>query len=154
MTGVVLAGEERDGRASRSSQAVRSAVSDGEYAETLDAVLGAIEHGAPLDDSGAEELDRVIGIALQSGRVRALYGPGGEQAALRAYRKLPSGSELDRVAVRSPSALRALAGPAARERHGRPRSGRARSRCRSLPAARRSRSVSTGRARGWRASGC
>lgn len=109
MSGVVLAGEERS-VAIAELQAVRSAARDAAYAETLDTVVATLESGDPLDDDGAGELDRVIALALQSGRVRALYGPGGEQAALRAYRKLPSGSELSRSARDVTEALRALNG--------------------------------------------
>lgn len=109
MSGVLLAGEERT-VAIAELQAVRSAVRDSEYAETLDTVVDTLERGDPLDEDGAGELDRIIAIALQSGRVRALYGPGGEQAALRAYRKLPSGAELSASAREVTEALRALSG--------------------------------------------
>ena len=109
MSGLVLAGEERN-VAVAELRAVRSAVRDGEYAETLDGILSTLERGDALDGAGVDELDRVIAIALQSGRVRALYGPGGEQAALRAYRKLPSGSELSASAREVTHALRALEG--------------------------------------------
>ena len=49
-------------------------------------------------------------IALQSGRIRALYGPGGEQALLRLYRKLPAGVELAQSAAAVGEALSGLQG--------------------------------------------
>ena len=110
VSGLVLAGEERN-VAVAELRAVRSAVRDGEYAETLDGILSTLERGDALDGAGVDELDRVIAIALQSGRVRALYGPGGEQAALRAYRKLPSGTELSACGPRGHARSPALAGP-------------------------------------------
>ena len=62
--------------------------------DLLDDLLDVLADGAALEGRHADELDRLLTLALQSGRVRALYGPGGEQAALRAFRKLPTGSEL------------------------------------------------------------
>jgi hypothetical protein len=54
----------------------------------------------------------LLTLSLQSGRVRALYGPGGEQAALRAFRKLPTGAELSESAAAVNDALAALDGRA------------------------------------------
>jgi hypothetical protein len=56
------------------------------------------------------ELDRLIEIALQSGRLRAVYGPGGEAAATRLYRRLPSGRSLSSSAREINDALRSLSG--------------------------------------------
>src|SRR5581483_3367164 len=61
----------------------------------------------------AEEVDalqKILELGLQSGRVRALYGPGGEQAALRLYRRLPRGAELEETTREVTAALRALEG--------------------------------------------
>src|SRR5262249_20315502 len=44
------------------------------------------------------------------GRLRALYGPGGEQAALRLYRKLPRGRELGSSTRAVSDAVAALEG--------------------------------------------
>ena len=44
------------------------------------------------------ELERVLELGLQAGRIRAVYGPGGEQAALRLFRRLPAGAELAETA--------------------------------------------------------
>jgi hypothetical protein len=103
-----LRGEELEIAVSE-ARAVRAAVPDGEYAETLAAILAALEDGYVLDEH-APEVDRLLTLALQSGRVRALYGPGGEQAALRLFRKLPSGRELAATARAVNDALGALSG--------------------------------------------
>src|SRR5262249_2544252 len=57
-----------------------------------------------------ERLEQIIELGLQSGRIRALYGPGGEQAALGVYRRLPRGAELVESARGVTEALRALEG--------------------------------------------
>jgi hypothetical protein len=91
-------------------EAVRAAVGEKDYADLLGELLDALANGSELEGSHADELDRLLTLALQSGRVRALYGPGGEQAALRAFRKLPSGTELAQGAAAVNDALAALAG--------------------------------------------
>jgi hypothetical protein len=90
---VVLRGEELD-VARAEIEAVRQVLDGGDYRELLDDLLETLEDGGSVDGRHADELDRLLTLALQSGRVRALYGPGGEQAALRAFRKLPTGAEL------------------------------------------------------------
>ena len=47
----------------------------------------------------------VLELGLQTGRIRALYGPGGEQAALRLYRRLPRGAEVAETAAEVNEAL-------------------------------------------------
>ena len=47
---------------------------------------------------------------LQSGRIRALYGPGGETSALGLYRRLPRGAAVVESAAEVSEALRALEG--------------------------------------------
>jgi hypothetical protein len=95
-----LAGEERE-VALAEVAAVRAAV-QGDYGELLDSTANAVDSG--------EALDRIVSLGLQTGRIRALYGPSGEQAALRAYRKLPAGSELSGTAKAVNEALESLAG--------------------------------------------
>jgi hypothetical protein len=58
----------------------------------------------------AEALEELLELGLQSGRLRALYGPGGEQAALQTFRKLPRGAELESSAREVSAALAALVG--------------------------------------------
>lgn len=91
-------------------EAVRAAAATGSaYADLLDTLAVEIQDGA-VSESRAEELDRILGLALHTGRVRAIHGPGGEQAALKAFRKLPSGVEAARAAAEVSEALGALAG--------------------------------------------
>ena len=84
VTTVLLKGEELE-VARAEVEAVRAAVGGGDYADLLDDLLDVLADGAELEARHAGELDRLLTLALQSGRVRALYGPGGEQAALRAF---------------------------------------------------------------------
>jgi hypothetical protein len=100
--------------------AVLAAVPDGEYRERLERLRDDLTGDSVGPDSTAEprglgpdsivELDRLIEIALQSGRLRAVYGPGGEAAATRLYRRLPSGRELTASAREVGEALRSLSG--------------------------------------------
>ena len=106
---VTLAGEERE-VALAEVDAVRRVAQPGDFRDLLDDLAAAVETGALESTHLVEELDRLIALALQSGRVRALYGPSGEQAALRAYRKLPSGTELTESAKAVNEALASLEG--------------------------------------------
>jgi hypothetical protein len=109
MTAVALRGEERD-VALAEVDAVRAAARDDGYRERLDALREAIEDEGTVGTEDAVELERLVTIALQSGRIRAVYGPGGEQALLRLYRKLPGGVELAQSAVAVGEALSGLQG--------------------------------------------
>lgn len=111
MTAVLLKGEELE-VARAEVEAVRAAVGGSDYAELLDDLLTVLADGSELEGRHADELDRLLTLALQSGRVRALYGPGGEQAALRVFRKLPTGAELAESAAAVNDALAALDGRA------------------------------------------
>src|SRR5262249_37901178 len=105
---VTLAAEDRD-VALAEIEAVRASAR-GDYRDLLDATAGAVESGQELSDTQALELDRIVSLGLQTGRIRALYGPGGEQAALRAYRRLPAGKEVAASAKAVNEALAALEG--------------------------------------------
>ena len=111
MSAIALEGEERE-VALAEVQAVRAAVPDGGYRDQLDGIHASLEGTGILDPDDTGELERLITIALQSGRVRALYGPGGEQALLRLYRRLPGGVELTESAAAVTDALAELAGQA------------------------------------------
>ena len=63
-----------------------------------------------LEDRHALTLEPILELALQAGRVRAVYGPPGEQAALRLYRKLPRGAALQQSARDVSDALGSLQG--------------------------------------------
>jgi len=89
--------------------AVLAAVPGGEYRVRLERLRDELT-GDGLGHESAGELDRLIEIALVSGRLRAVYGPGGEAAATRLYRRLPSGRESTASAREVAEVLRSLAG--------------------------------------------
>jgi hypothetical protein len=88
------------------SQAVL-ALAQGGYREQLASLVSAVGEGE-IDGEELETLEEVLELGLQSGRLRAVYGPGGEQAALRLYRRLPRGSALVASAEEVTDALAAL----------------------------------------------
>ena len=90
-------------------EAVLAVAPEGEYRARLERLRDELSVGAPRPES-AHELDRLIEIALQAGRRRAVYGPGGEAAATRLYRRLPSGRELAASATEVAEALSSLSG--------------------------------------------
>lgn len=106
--GYRLSPEERE-VALAETEAVLAVAQPGAYRDRLTALRAGLERGE-LDAVGAEELDRLLGLALQAGRVRGLYGPGGEQAALRLYRRLPTGAAVSESAKAVTEALAALRG--------------------------------------------
>jgi hypothetical protein len=65
---------------------------------------------ALADEAHALTLEPIIELALQAGRIRAVYGPPGETAALRLYRKLPRGKALQESAREVSDALTSLQG--------------------------------------------
>jgi hypothetical protein len=106
---ITLSGEERE-VALAEVEAVRDAAQHGGYRKLLDELAAAVAAGEVDAGTHAHELDRLVALGLQTGRIRALYGPGGEQAALKTYRKLPGGAELTASAREVNEALGALAG--------------------------------------------
>ena len=109
MTAVTLRGEARE-VALAEIDAVRRAAADDGYREPLAALRGVVEDDGALGPDDAAELERLVAIGLQSGRIRARYGPGGEQALLRLYRTLPGGVELRQSAAAVGEALTGLQG--------------------------------------------
>jgi hypothetical protein len=93
------------------AQAVLAAVRDEERRAKLAALLAAVEDGS-VEGEDADALGELLELGLQTGRVRALYGPDGEQAALKVFRRLPVGRELGAAAKDVNEALRALEGRA------------------------------------------
>jgi hypothetical protein len=68
-----------------------------------------LEDGAV--DSGSEELlESLLELGQQAGRIRAHYGPGGEQAAAATLRRLPRGRERAESARAVSAALQAFVG--------------------------------------------
>jgi len=104
-TSVAVKAEERE-VALGEVQAVLEAARDEAYRARLAA---SIEDGELADDEAAE-LERVLELGLQAGRIRAVYGPGGEQAALRLFRRLPAGVGLAETARSVSAALATLKG--------------------------------------------
>ena len=86
------------------AQAVLGMVQDEERRGRLADLLAAVRDGE-VDGPDADALEEVLELGLQTGRVRALYGPGGEAAALRVYRQLPRGREVSQTAREVSEAL-------------------------------------------------
>ncbi len=107
-TSVAVKAEERE-VALGEVQAVLAAARDEGYRERLAALVTSVEAGE-LAPEEASELERVLELGLQAGRIRAVYGPGGEQAALRLFRRLPAGAGLTETARSVSTALAALNG--------------------------------------------
>jgi hypothetical protein len=105
---IKLAGEAQE-VALAEAQAVRAMASDDGYRERLATLVGAASEGE-VGDEDAATLEEVLELGLQSGRIRALYGPGGETAALGLYRRLPRGAAVAESAGEVNEALRALEG--------------------------------------------
>ena len=91
------------------AQAVLALVHDPERRGRLADLVAAVEDGE-LGDEDAQSLEELLELGLQSGRIRSVYGPEGEQAALKTYRRLPGGRALADSASDVSEALAALAG--------------------------------------------
>lgn len=91
------------------AQAVLAMVQDEERRGRLADLIAAVTAGE-VGDEDSEALTELLELGLQTGRVRALYGPGGEQAALRVFRRLPRGRELGDSAREVTAALASLVG--------------------------------------------
>ena len=105
---VKLAGEAAE-VALAEAQAVLALVHDEERRGRLADLIAAVGDGR-VDGADAEALEEVLELGLQTGRVRAIYGPAGEQAALKVYRQLPGGRELGKTTREVTGALAALEG--------------------------------------------
>jgi hypothetical protein len=91
------------------AQAILAMVQDEERRGRLADLIASVQDGE-LDADDAQALEEVIELGLSTGRIRGLYGPEGEQAALKTYRKLPRGKELSESARDVSDALAALEG--------------------------------------------
>jgi hypothetical protein len=109
LTSVVRIPEHAREVALAEAQAVHALASGEEYRGRLAGLIAAIGEGEVRGDDAAT-LEELLELGLQSGRIRAHYGPGGEQAALSLYRRLPRGTELAESARDVTAALRALEG--------------------------------------------
>jgi hypothetical protein len=91
------------------AQAVLAMAQDDERRGRLADLVAAVQEGELADDD-AQALEELIELGLSTGRIRGVYGPEGEQAALKTYRKLPHGRELADRARDVTDALAALEG--------------------------------------------
>jgi hypothetical protein len=91
------------------AQAVLAMVQDDERRGRLADLVAAVQEGE-LAEEDAQALEELIELGLSTGRIRGVYGPEGEQAALKTYRKLPRGRELGDRARDVTDALAALEG--------------------------------------------
>jgi hypothetical protein len=108
VTAVRLSEEARE-VALAEAQAVLAMVQDESRRDRLAALVADVNEGQ-VDGASADALEELLELGLATGRLRALYGPGGEQAALLAFRKLPRGAELAAGAREVTDALQALEG--------------------------------------------
>ena len=109
MSSVVAVSGEAAEVASAEVRAILSLVQDEERRGKLADLAAALADGEVAGED-AQALEEVLELALQTGRVRALYGPEGETAALALYRRLPRGRELSEAAREVSAALAALEG--------------------------------------------
>jgi hypothetical protein len=91
------------------AQAVLSIVQDETRRLRLADVVAAVD-GGEVEGADADALAELLELGLSTGRVRAIYGPEGEQAALALFRRLPLGRELTQSARHLNEALGALEG--------------------------------------------
>jgi hypothetical protein len=91
-------------------QTVHSLARDETMRERLTGLVAAVDGGEVADGDEAELLESVLELGLQTGRIRAYYGPGGEQAALTTLRRLPRGRTRSESAREVTDALRTLQG--------------------------------------------
>ena len=91
------------------AQAVLAMVQDDERRGRLADLVAAVQEGE-LGDDEAQALEELIELGLSTGRIRSVYGPEGEQAALGLFRRLPLGKELAETTRELNEALSALEG--------------------------------------------
>ena len=91
------------------AQAVLAMVMDEERRGRLADLIAAVRDGE-VAGADAEALEELLELGLKTGRLRAVYGPGGEQAALRIFRQLPRGRALSDSTRDVSAALASLAG--------------------------------------------
>ena len=89
------------------AQAVLAMVQHEDRRARLADLIAAVADGE-VSGADADALSELLELGLQTGRVRAIYGPGGEQAALRVFRQLPRGKELGESAREVTDALASL----------------------------------------------
>ena len=103
-----LRGEARE-VALAEAQATLAMARGEEMRARLAELVAQVDDGA-VDGEREELLESVLELGQQAGRIRAHYGPGGEQAAVATLRRLPRGRERAESARAVTSALQALVG--------------------------------------------
>ena len=93
------------------AQAVMAMLDDEHRRARLADVVAAVDDGQVEGDDAAA-LGELLELGLQTGRLRAVYGPEGEQAALGLFRRLPQGKEISQSTNELNEALQALSGRA------------------------------------------
>jgi hypothetical protein len=106
--GLALKGEARE-VALAEAQTVLSMAQNDEMRARLGELVSDVDEG-DVGEGSAELLESVLELGLQTGRIRAYYGPGGEQAALSTLRRLPRGRDRSESAREVSKALQALNG--------------------------------------------
>ena len=106
---LALKGEARE-VALAEAQTVLSMAQNDEMRARLGELVSDVDEG-DVREGSTELLESVLELGLQTGRIRAYYGPGGEQATLSTLRKLPRGRVRAESAREVSSALRALLEP-------------------------------------------
>ena len=91
------------------AQAVLAMVQNETRRGRLADVVAAVD-GGEVEGPDADALAELLELGLSTGRVRAVYGPEGEQAALALFRRLPLGRELTESTRDLSAALGALEG--------------------------------------------
>jgi hypothetical protein len=103
-----LKGEARE-VALAEAQTVLSMAQNDEMRARLGELVSDVDEG-DVGEGSTELLESVLELGLQTGRIRAYYGPGGEQAALSTLRRLPRGRDRSESAREVSKALEALNG--------------------------------------------
>jgi hypothetical protein len=86
---LALKGEARE-VALAEAQTVLSLAQNDEMRARLAELVSDVDDG-DVHEGSTELLESVLELGLQTGRIRAYYGPGGEQAAVSTLRRLPKG---------------------------------------------------------------
>jgi len=103
-----VSGEAQEVARAEAQAVLAMVVDEGRRAKLAD-VVAAVDEGV-VEGVDADALAELLELGLSTGRVRALYGPGGEQAALGIYRRLPLGKEVAETTRELNEALSALEG--------------------------------------------
>ncbi len=103
-----VSGEAQEVARAEAQAVLAKVVDEGRRAKLAD-VVAAVDEGV-VEGDDADALAELLELGLSTGRVRALYGPGGEQAALGLFRRLPLGKEIAETTRELNEALSALEG--------------------------------------------